>query len=348
MNTEGTGHVSGAVDNPASDQEQGSFLTPTPERKPKRRPKKPHQEEGVRHEVRKLVAATHGSPAHPLRIGDMEIPCYVLEDERRVISQQGMLKALGLSLGNTGSRIASFAAGKGVSQYLNEGAAALFRDPIRFRTPGGGPIAYGYEATLLADLCDAVLAARKAGVLQHQQTHVAERCEILVRSFARVGIIALVDEATGYQRDRARDALATILERYIAKELATYARTFPDEFYVHLFRLRGWTVSDLSKRPGHTAHLTKDIVYYRLAPGVLDELKRVQERTETGRPKHPLYGRLTPDFGHPKLKEHLSAVVALMKVSETWAGFQGLLNRALPRQDIADLFPGEGYGKTEE
>jgi hypothetical protein len=39
----------------------------------------------------------------------------------------------------------------------------------------------------------------------------------LLRGFARVGIIALVDEATGFQRDRTKDALSKILEAYIAK-----------------------------------------------------------------------------------------------------------------------------------
>ena len=90
---------------------------------------------------------------------------------------------------------------------------------------------------------------------------------MLVWSFARVGIIALVDEATGYQRQRAKDALSKILEMYISKELASYATVFTDEFYYHLFQLRGWSVVDLTKRPGYTAELTKNIVYRRLAPG---------------------------------------------------------------------------------
>jgi hypothetical protein len=97
----------------------------------------------------------------------------------------------------------------------------------------------GYPATILADICDVVLAARKAGVLQKQQEHIADQCEILVRGFARVGIIALVDEATGFQRDRAKDALTRILEAFIAKELRPWLRTFPDEFYQELYRLKG-------------------------------------------------------------------------------------------------------------
>ena len=47
----------------------------------------------------------------------------------------------------------------------------------------------------------------------------------------------IVDEATGYQYDRARDALSTILEEFIAKELAQWVKTFPDEFYKKMYDL---------------------------------------------------------------------------------------------------------------
>ena len=96
---------------------------------------------------------------------------------------------------------------------------------------------------MLVDLCEAVLAARSAGRLQKQQEHVARRAEILIRGFARIGIIALVDEATGYQEIRERRALATILEKFIAKELQPWTRTFPYEFYQLIYKLKGWSRS---------------------------------------------------------------------------------------------------------
>src|SRR5690348_7092655 len=39
--------------------------------------------------------AVCGSPDRPLRIGDQEIQCYVLEDGTRVLSQANFLEALG-------------------------------------------------------------------------------------------------------------------------------------------------------------------------------------------------------------------------------------------------------------
>ena len=189
--------------------------------------------------------AVCGSPDHPLRIGDgenaIEIPCYVLEDGKRVLYQRAMVNALGMSRGSSGStggdRLAKFATQRSIKPFL-ENTLREVTEPIRFRTPTGS-LAYGYDATILADICEAVLKARDQGLLQKQQDHIATRCEILIRGFARVGIIALVDEVTGYQEFRQRDALTRILEAFVAKELQPYLPTFGREFYQQMFRLRG-------------------------------------------------------------------------------------------------------------
>lgn len=283
-----------------------------------------------------LPIATHGSDDHPLRVGEIEIPCYVLEDGRRVLVQRGMLIGLDMSQGTAGrgpgDRLGKFIAGKAINPCVSKELADLINNPIRFKTPTGN-VAYGYEATVLADLCDSVLEARKRGKLNYQSEHIANRCEILVRGFARVGIIALVDEATGYQHYRARRALEEILEQFIAKELLKWAKTFPDEFYQEMFRLKRWEYRQLSsKRPIQAGKLTNDLVYERLAPGVLEELKRITPRDDKGRLKHRYHQRLTEDVGHPRLREHLSAVLALMRASDDWHSFYRAINRALPKQ----------------
>jgi hypothetical protein len=207
--------------------------------------------------------------------------------------------------------------------------------PILFKSNGGGyqgNKALGYPAELLPEVCDVFLAAREAGALLPSQEHMAKKCEILVRAFAKVGIIALVDEATGYQEVRDRLALQKILEMYIAKELLPWTKQFPDEFYKELFRLKEWQYSPPSvKRPSVVGYLTNDIVYDRLAPGILAELKKIIPKDEKGRRKHKFHQRLTENVGHPKLAEHLSNVITLMKASASWNGFYRLVQRALPR-----------------
>ena len=277
----------------------------------------------------------YGSADRPLRIGDLEIPCYVLDDGRRVLVQRGMMTALDMKQGTAGrgagDRLAKFVATKALSGFVDAKLAEMITNPILFRVEGG-QTAYGYEATILADICEAVLAARKAGKLNYQQEHIADQCEILVRGFARVGIVALVDEVTGFQADRARDALAKILEAFVQKELRKWVRTFPAEFYQQLCRLRGVTYPPTKKNfPSYFGHLTNNIVYDRLAPGVKDELKRLTPRDESGRHRDRLFQRLTEDVGHPKLREHLASVVALMKVSPAYDTFEEHLDTALPK-----------------
>jgi hypothetical protein len=306
----------------------------------------------ARHEI---IKATHGSDDHPLRIGDIEIPAYVLEDGTRVLSQRGMVGGLGMSQGTGGregggDRLVGFFRGKAISPFVSNELMTLIENPIRFRAPTGGNLAYGYPATILADVCDAVLAARKAGVLQKQQEHIAHQCEMLVRGFARVGIIALVDEATGYQADRAKDALSKILEAFIAKELQPWVPTFPTDFYRELFRLRGLPFPEGTvKRPPYFGGLTNDLVYKRLAPGVLEELKRVTPRDdETGRHTQHFHRRLTTNKGYPKLRELLGSVVTIMKLSRSWGQFKTTLDRLHPRHDSTLPLPFDYDAKADD
>ncbi|MBS9476860.1 P63C domain-containing protein [Ancylobacter radicis] len=311
---------------------------------PERRSEIARQAAAARHEGRSVEKATHGSSDHPLKIGEIEIPCYVLEDGRRVLSLGGMVRALGMSIGGAGrrqgDRLYQFATQKSLIAYLPKDLLSRMDNPIRFQAPTGGTPATGYEATILPDLCEAVLAAREDDALRADQLHIAKQCEILVRGLARVGIIALVDEATGYQRDRAHDALSRILEAFIAKELQPYVPTFPNEYYEQIFRLRGLDYPTGSvKRPQYFGMLTNDIIYKRLAPGVLDELKKVTPRSDTGRHKDKLFQRLTSNKGYPKLRELLGSVVTIMSFSRDWKDFMQKLDQRHARYGDQMLLP---------
>jgi hypothetical protein len=283
-----------------------------------------------------------------LEIGDLRIGCSVLDNGQRVLSASAVSRAFGSGKkgrsagGADGSpQIPPFLTANNVKTFISDKLLAPLTSPILFRPKHAGRPALGYEATLLPQICEAILDARNAGALLQSQMRIAAAAELLLRGFARVGVIALVDEATGYQADRARDALAKILEKFIAKELRPWVRTFPAEFYQQMFRLRGWEWKGMSvNRPQAVAHYTKDLVYARLAPGVLEELKRVTPRAENGRPKAKLFQSLTDDIGHPKLREHLAAVVALMRISKKWDSFMQHVDRALPRfGDTVSMFP---------
>lgn len=286
----------------------------------------------------RIPRAVCGSPDRPLRIGDTELQCYVLEDGTRVLSQAGFLEALGrhpkasVKREEGEEQTPPILQGKAIAPFISSEVLAKSQ-PIRFRlTSGKGRAASGYRADLLPDVCEIYLKARDAGVLLRNQLHIAKQAEILMRGLAHVGIIALVDEVTGYQQLRAQNALAEILEKFIAKELQAWVQTFPPDFYEQIFRLRGLEYPTASvKRPQYFGNLTNDIVYRRIAPGVLEELKRVTPRSDSGRPKHKYFQRLTSNVGYPKLREHLGAVVAIMQLSSDWHDFIAKLDRLRPK-----------------
>lgn len=268
-----------------------------------------------------------------LDIAGLSLPVAVTSDGTRLMISKAFMTALGRpwkgSYANT--ELPNFIAAKNLLPFISEDLLSVLQ-PVDFVNKRGQK-AQGYKVELLPLVCDVYLDARKSGnVLTESQQKVAMQAEVLIRGFARVGIVALVDEATGYQRDRASDALSKILEQFIAKELQPWVKTFPDEFYEQLFRLRGLSFPrDTVKRPQYFGYLTNDIIYKRLAPGVLDELKRSEPKTKNGNRKGTLQQRLTPDLGHPKLREHLASVCTIMDLSENYQDFMKKLDRRHPR-----------------
>ena len=286
---------------------------------------------------KKPLKVIAGAPNRPLVIGDIEIPCYVLEDETRVLNQEGFLEAIGRARKAKGGHGASmvdnppyFLAAKNLNPFISKDLLESTTS-VEFRPLGGGRTAYGYRAELLPLVCSVYLEARSTGVLLPSQRHIAEQAERLLLGLATVGIIALVDEATGYERIKAERALAVILEKFIAEELQPWTKTFPYEFYEQIFRMKEWPGPNGMKKPSVIGHYTNDFVYARLAPGVLDELKKINPTISPGRRKSTHHQWFTPDLGHPKLKEHLAAVTALMRAAPNWEAFQRSLSRAFPK-----------------
>lgn len=290
------------------------------------------------------VRATH---VGQVIIGDRAMECAVLEDGRRVLTQETFLLAIGRSQKGKGGQVTS--GPDGLPPFLSASALKSYIDndlrdatvPVIYRTLTGRR-AFGYEASLLPKVCKVYLKARDDGKLTVQQAHVAHACDILVRGLAEVGITALVDEATGYQEDRARDALAEILRTFISDELSRWVKTFPDEYFRQLFRLKRAEVSGVAARkPQWVGKITNNLIYERLAPGVKEELQRLTPKTAGGNRKHKFHQRLTPEHGHPRLREHLAAVIALMKGHDDWDEFKKMLDRSIPKQKAMPLFDEE-------
>lgn len=279
------------------------------------------------------LQATHDGKIH---LGDTVLDCAVLADGRRVLSQRGVDKALGRKAGGADWRrkeaageLPVFLGPQNIKPFISDELALLVSKPILYRV--NNLVGYGVEASILPQICDVWLKARDAGVLLSSQIRTATKADMLMRGLAHVGIIALVDEATGYQEVRDRVALQAILDKFLRKEFAVWAKRFPDQFYQEIFRLRNWEWKGMKvNRPGAVAAYTRDLVYKRLAPGVLKELETRNPKDEKGNRKAKHHQWLTDDLGVPALNQHLHAVMTLMRASDNWELFKKMIDRSLP------------------
>lgn len=293
-----------------------------------------------------------------LDIGDMSFPCSVLSNGDRILTQSDFMTGMGMYYSGWVSKnrpaedvaadVPQFLSFKSLKPFVDRHLGDLQSIIVKYRTERGN-LAHGIKADIIPKICDVWLDAEEEGSLGVRQKKIAAKAKLLIRGLARVGIIALVDEATGYQRDRTADALSRILEAFIAKDLQPWVKTFPDEYYEQLFRLRGLNYPiDSVKRPQYFGHLTNDIIYKRLAPAVLDELKKTTPKSPKGRLKEHLHRRLTPDLGHPKLREHMASIVTAMKLSNSYDDFRSKLDLLHPRYDetmLMDFVHEEDTGK---
>jgi hypothetical protein len=293
-----------------------------------------------------LPRATHEGD---LRIGDVSIPCAVLEDGRRVLSQRGFLHALGRSRSmqgrqrdSGGDNMPPFLVAKNLKPYLSNELVVATK-PIEFRTDRGAK-ALGYPAELLLKVCEVFLRARDANDLAHNQQHIAVKAEALIRALAKTGIVALVDEATGYQTVRPRDALQSYLEMILRRELAAWSKKFPDEFYANIYKIKGWPWPGMKiNRYSVVAKYTRNLVYERLAPGVLAELEQRSPKDEKGRRKNKLHQWLNDDYGHPMLAQHLHALLMFQRLAlqngQTWSQFLKMVDQVMPKRGATIELP---------
>jgi hypothetical protein len=281
----------------------------------------------------KLPRETHEGTIEVLGI---TIPCAVLEDGTRIFSTRGVNRALGSKQTGTpdrgrrgAPRLPSVLASESVLPFISNDLMARLNFPREYRPKHGGRTAFGHEATLLPELCGVILDARDEKKLGKRYDKIVMTAKVLNRAFAKVGVIALIDEATGYQDKRPADELRRILAAYIAEELRPWLKTFPDEFFRQIYRLQGWDYKPGSaKRTPYVGKLINKYIYEQLPPGVLVELRKRNPVTESGYRKHKHFQLLTADTGSPHLDKQIVATTTIMKVSDDQADFEDNFDKA--------------------
>ena len=268
---------------------------------------------------------------------DIEIDCYVTSDQMRLLSLRGTARAMNLKGGGSGGLLRNLKS-KWIQPYLSdqlkEWILGAETDSIDRISGIKGPAFIPFEASLFVDVCKAYVRAKSDDVLNDSQSEIADRLLGIMSAFAKVGIIAIVDEITGYQEERQKDELQQILAKYISSEYLEWTKRFPDEFYKQMFRLRGWGhfPGAGQKMPQVVGKYTNQLVYKQLPDGVLEELKNRTPRNEKGRHVVKLHQSLSSETGVKHLDRHLVSVITLMKVSETWDDFMYLFDKSYAKE----------------
>jgi hypothetical protein len=244
-----------------------------------------------------------------LDLGPVNLECHVLSDGKRVLTQREMVRVIsgGRESGN-------------LQRYLNrnpltkEGITS--GSLIEFDVPGGKE-AYGYEATLLVEICDKYIQADEQGLLRGSQKKLAKQAFAILRACAKVGIIALIDEATGYQQFRAKNALQLKLQAFIADEMQEWARMFPEEFWLELARLESVRYSPRS-RPLRWGRYVMMFVYDAVDSDVGKALRQRNPDPHFMQNHH----QWLKQHGRQKVNDQIQRVIAVMKLCRDMEDFK--------------------------
>lgn len=237
-----------------------------------------------------------------LQVGDESLDCYVLNDGSRVISRTAVMRFL---VKTSGGDLESYVGVQSLVPYVPSG----WRDElVEFTIPEvTHKRVMGLRAETFLEICRAYMAARDAGALTERQEEIAKRASAFVLACSTVGLIALIDEATGYQYERAEDALRFKLKLFLNDEMRKWEKTFPDELWKEFGRLTGWT-GPISSRPKYWGHLVNELVYELLDPDVAEWLKVNAPKPRHGQNYHQW---LTDQYGLRKLNEHIWLLIGI-------------------------------------
>ncbi len=270
-----------------------------------------------------------------LTLGD-ELECYVLKDQgrvKRVFHKRGLARNLGMKSGG-GNVFMRTISRKGLGSVISPELRQKLENPLIFKTIDGD-LAHGYEGSVLIDICDAIWEASRQGLLHSSQKFLAIQAEIILRASAKLGISALIDEATGYVRDKQKEEYRALFQEYIREEAREYAREFPDQFFNLIYRLYNLRRNqDAKNHPQFFAWFIRKYVYSPLAHSngalleILDE-KNPVVYTKGGR-KYKMFQFLSDVVGLPALRAQIWQVIGIGNASTTKAGFDRNFERAFP------------------
>lgn len=218
-----------------------------------------------------------------LSIFDPPVPCHVLADGRRVLGARGVQRALAGVTEN-----GHF--GRFLARISSENSPVEV-GPISFVAQGG--VHLGITAEDFQRLLSAVVDLAFKGPVHAARQHIVANARRMEKALVGVGLVALIDEATGYQKERPDNALAQLFKQYLLDECGKWSLEFREPFYTHLARVyRHAYTPGQSTRPAFFRGFTWRYVYGVLPPEVRAELQVRNPNPHEGTVRH--HQHLTP------------------------------------------------------
>jgi hypothetical protein len=271
----------------------------------------------------------------------IDVDCYVLDDPTKtaVISQTGMGKALGLS--SRGNAFPRFLASKAMERFVGAQLRNKIEQPLRFQWDGGGAlrsisVIHGFDATILIDICKAIIAAETDGKLNRQQKHVAQQAHTILGASAKAGIKGLVWALAGY--NPMAEEVIEAFKAYVQEEARKYEREFPNELYAEWHRLYDIPVPEKGK-PWLFKNLTVKHVYYPLAKSngkILELLKAL--RAQDGDRQKKLFQFLN-EIGARALRIQLGRILEMCESSVSKNDYEAKIIDRFGGQRELDFVP---------
>ena len=282
-----------------------------------------------------------------LPIGDVSIDCYVLKDRRRLIHKRAMARALGLK-SDGGNAFMKTLSRKTLGSMIPEELRLKIENHIVFKPLSGDP-AHGYEASVLIDLCGALMDAEP--YLPPSQKFLARQAEIIIRAAAKVGIVALVDEATGFIDDKRREEYRELWTQFVRDEARKWEQPeFPEALFEIFYKTYGLKRinPDSSKHPKFFAKLIRKYIYQPLLNSNGAILELLDEKNPVvyanGGRRYKLWQFLTEEVGLPAVRAQIWQVVGIGKGSKNKAQLASRFYESFPEARdprvgaIRDLF----------
>lgn len=272
----------------------------------------------------------------PVRIFNVDLDCYVLQDGTPVLNKGKMMKAIGRSWkGASRTDKPNFIGAVNLQEFIRPELEEKLQG-IEFYD--GNKLISGYHADILPLVCNVYLEAREARVLTEKQMPIAQICEMLIRSFARVGITALIYEQLGFEKYKHPQALRLLVESYMAEEVRKWSKEFPDELFFQMDRIYNHVRTSPRNRPLYYAKFIRKHIYDPIEKGlILIELDCRNPR-EKGRRKNRHHSLLNEDKGLPELRSQIWQVTGILKTSSNKRNFDRSYQRLMGQTWQSDIF----------